>query len=340
MAYETGVPSSMNDLMDKLETFASANGWTTNRDIAESGGTDGELSLERSGTHVHFLWNSSEADHIAMYHSLGYDVAGGIQQWQHTDDSGNSANVVPGTDARWQGSSEEYRHIRNIGAGPYTKYHFFEDSGTGYYYIHCVLEMAPLTFRHFGFGLLDKSWDWTGGEYVYAHVQRTGSASGQEILLASNGSASSGSAKRLATIHAEGLPNQPAASKWGTFASLADLNASWSDRAGEFQVRFQGGAPGGPLAAVFNNVPSNSGDGFLPMTPVAVWYRDTVATPDNIYFMGFQKDVRTLNTKNIAASTEVSVAGNTWVVFPSVRRQDLGATDESENLGIAYKKVT
>jgi hypothetical protein len=338
MAYQTGTSTSMNDLMNKLSTFAVANGWTQDQYTAEAGTTDGKMSLHKGTVYdVHFAWNSSESPSIAIYQSLGF-IAAGTDLWDHTDDSGNGPASTPSTYSTWNSLYYNYRFISEIGSGPYTSYCFFQDNGPPDY-LHVALEFAPYTYRHFGFGNLDKAWNWTGGEYCYGHIQRSSNPGGQDTLLPSVGSSSTTSADRHATIHAEGLPGEPASSKWGTFALLVALGSSWRDRAGEYQIRFVGGAPGGPIGSVFNNMPSNSGDGFLPLAANAIWYRDTTPSPDNIYFMGFQPDVRTLNMRNFQPQDEVTIGGDTWKIFPSVRKQNTGDKNESENLGIAYKKV-
>lgn len=337
MAFETGTASSMNDLMNKLSIFAVAQGWTEDQLTLESGATDGKMSLHKVGVFVHFAWNSSESPNIAMYQSLGF-IGSGTDTWLQTDDSGNGPPSNPSTGGVWTTTSQNERFIRNIGSGPFPSYHFFEGDGAEDY-IHVALEYAPLTYRHFGFGNLEKAWDWTGGEYCYGHTQESGDPKAQEILLSSEGPGFSTPAPRAATIHAEGLPGQPGSSKWGTFGLPTTLSSSFNDRAGNFQVRFVGGAPGGPIGGQFNNMPSNSGDGFLPLAANAVWYRDVGPVPDNVYFMGFQPDVRTLNMRNFQPQDEVTIGADTWIIFPSVRKQNTGSVDESENLGIAYKKI-
>jgi len=339
MAYSSGTASSMNDLMSQLSTFCQANGWTQDQYTAESGGTHGKLSLHKGTVYVHFQWNSSIAASIAMYQSLGF-ISSGTNIWAHTDDSGNGPSTVP--IATWDNPTYtgRYRLISEIGAGPYTSHAFFQGNGVEDY-VHVVLEFAPYIYRHFGFGILEKSWDWTGGEYAYAHCQTyTPDNYFQDILLPSQGVASSTYANRFATVHAEGLPGEPVNSKWGTFAKFSALNSSWSDRAGEYQIRFLGGSPGGFIGNHFINMPSNAGDGFLPLNANAIFYRDLSPTPDNLYFMGFQPDVRSLNMKSFSPKDEVSVAGDTWVIFPAVRKQNTGDKNESENWGIAYKKIT
>ncbi|MCK5131694.1 MAG: hypothetical protein KAR40_06025 [Candidatus Sabulitectum sp.] len=341
MSYETGSASSMSDLMNKLQIFAVANGWTLDQYNVESGSSvDGKLSIHKGSVYVHFLWNANEANHIAMYQSLGYSGTG-VSQWLHTDDSGNGVTTLPGGTG-WSdtvSTHDGYRFISSIGVGPFTAYHFFQGNGTNEY-IHVALEYAPFLYRNFGFGELEKAWDWTGGEYCYGHCQENSSPLIQEPLLSANGDDSD--SDRLATIHVEGLPNQPAAGKWGIFIEKSEtsLGSPFLDRAGENQVFFSGGSNGGPVGFLFNIVPGNSGDGFLPLTSNGIFYRDAVTAPDNLYFMGWQPDVKTLNMKNFSPGDEITVGSDTWMIFPYVRKQYTADLNESRNLGIAYKKIT
>src|SRR5690606_5388829 len=127
--------------------------------------------------------------------------------------------------------------------------------------------------------------------------------------------------------------------KWGTFAAPTSLGSNWNDRAGNLQVRFVGGAPGGAVGVVFNNLPANSGDGFVPLAGVPIFYRDVTPNPDNLYLMGWMPDVRTLNRRNFNPKDEITVGVDTWKIFPHVRKQNTGDQNESENLGVAYKKI-
>lgn len=333
MAYQSGTASSMNDLMSVLSTFCVANGWTQDQYQAASGtGTHGKLSLHKGTVYVHYQWNPNITSSIGVYQSLGF-IDSSTNIWRHTDDSGTGPSSTPSV--AWDGSSFHYFNtISKIGDGPYTSYAFFQGDD----YVHVALEYAPGSYRHFGFGMLEKFWDWTGGAYVYGHCQWVSIASANNALLLGSGYPATTSSKCRATINVEGLPGQGVGSKWGGFMPQR-TTFDTTDRAG-YNLRIMwGGAPGGPIGSVFNNKPSNSGDGFLPMSANAVFYRNITPEPDEVYFMGFQPDVRTLNMKNYNPKDEISVAGDTWVIFPAVRKQFLNVSAESRNLGIAYKKV-
>jgi len=339
MAFETNTPTSMNDLMASLSSFAQLLGWTENRLTLDTGfgGTDGQLSLAKGSNHIHFAWNEGEANHISMYQSLGFD--GQVDQWEHPEDSGNGEDSEPSE--FWSDSTIlQERAIANIGSGPYESYWFYGDGD----YVHIVLEFSPGRFRHFGFGTLDKSWDWTGGEYCYAHTARIPDpkADNYDCLLASSGT-STLSRESFATIHAEGLPNQDPTSKWGVFLVQDTISEMGADRAGNPRVRFDGGAPGGVFGTVFLQMTADAGQGFLPLSPLGIFYTDVSVSPPEAYLMGFQPDVAIFNGRNYHPADEFTIGSDTYQVFPHARKTlDEGSNDRSgvsRNLFIAYRKI-
>ncbi len=342
MAYATGTAANMNALMTALSTFATANGWTEDQYTAESGtATHGRLSLHNTSAtsvYVTFYWNTTNYPHVAVYQALGYTPAS--HPAFEPDNAGNGTPQHPGIISAFETWNQptNYRYITDVGAGEYTSYAFFSGSSDGSY-IHCALEYAPFTYRHFGFGDLEKAWDWTGGGYCYGHSQSSGSPLAQSCLISSYGTTSGSTGRVGATLNCEGLNNQPAGSKWGSTGQFATLGIL-SSRDDEDHVRIVGGAPGGPLGSVFNNISSNSGDGFLPMSANAIFYRDVSQVKDDLYFMGWQPDIRTLNVKNFSPKDEITIGSDTWVIYPHAKKQNTGDPNESDNLGIAYKKVT
>lgn len=250
---------------------------------------------------------------------------------QHCDDSGNgivdSANVNLATS----------RNLHNIGNGPYPAYHFFLDTD----YFHGVLEYSSGLFRHFGFGTLEKFGDWHGGEYCYghSHVVSTPTSGSNTILL--DGlftDSSSNNEQRGATIHLQSLPNMLSTTKWGICWNNSSGGFT-TDRAGNVKVRTPGGFRGNTIGRAFGWIRSNVSNGFMPMVPIPAYYHDVSVTPTEAYLLGHMKDVRSLNMAPFDPGEEITIGADTWVVFPTVRKQFTGVTDESRNQGIAYKKI-
>ena len=114
------------------------------------------------------------------------------------------------------------------------------------------------------------------------------------------------------------------------------LVAVSTDRAGNAKVQVQGGFRSGPVARHFGFYASGSQSGFIPMTPIGVWYRTGTA----IYHLGTLPDVRAVNIKNFAKAQTVTISTDTWQVFPSSQKTTAAVADASRNQGIAYKQVT
>jgi hypothetical protein len=134
MAYQTGTATGTADLLDKLNTFAAASGWTLNRRDANS------LSISK-GTVYQNLWE--DGTQIKMYLATGYD--GGLA-W----------NAQPGANPFTQVSREM--------SGSFSTYHFFADGD----YIYIVVEVDPGLFKHMAFGKIHKCSAYDGGEFSSA----------------------------------------------------------------------------------------------------------------------------------------------------------------------------
>lgn len=318
MAYQTGTSTGTVDLMSKLSTFAVANGWT------EDEASAGRLALHKSNVYVSFRWNTTTPAFVGIYQALGWVVS--TDPGNHTDDSGNGAisdqnNIL-----------DNERHIA-LGTGAFPSYHFFEDDT----YIHVVVESAADEFRHFGFGIITKIGDWTGGEYAYGMVMPTVGVANPLKNTASHlldGYLSdSNEREHAATLHVEGLPSEGGSSKWGVV--WANSGSQGTDRGANARVFIQGAYRGGPFARALGHFSAGSGSGLIPMYPLGVWYK----TGSDVHLLGFMPDVRGVTIEFFVGGDEVVIGGDTWVMFPAAVKgnaTDVGAT---KNQGIAYKKV-
>jgi hypothetical protein len=131
MAYQTGTSSGTPDLLDKLNTFAVANGWTLNRRDASS------LSISK-GTIYQNLWE--DGAQIKARLATGYD-------------GGSAWNAQPGSNP-WTQMSREM-------SGSFAAYHFFASGD----YIYVVVEVDPGLFKHLAFGKIHKCAAYDGGEF-------------------------------------------------------------------------------------------------------------------------------------------------------------------------------
>lgn len=329
MAYQTGTASSQQDLLDKLQTFAAANGWTV--DNWDTGNK--KLSMHKSTVYVHFRWDSvASTGSIGLYHSLGF-VAAGTNPWQHTDDSGSGYTTATG-------AVTSQRRIDRIGDGPFTTYYFFEDDT----YIHMVLEYAPGLYRHCYFGIMTKLGTWTGGEYMGGTIWYMGSGVGdfpQDTRHALPfGAGHTQNSTDNMTIHAEGMPGEPSAStKWGV--SWGGTIAG-NDRAAVGRLNMFGGLRDGPLTNAFAWIPANPNNGYIPLVPIPIYLRDDAGlSPEKWHLLGYAPDVRVCNIRHLEPAEEKTIGSDTWTFFPWVRkRYELDDAEESWYGGIALKKVT
>lgn len=319
MAYQTGTSTGTVDLLGKLATFAVANGWTQDESASD------RLALHKSNVYVSFRWNVTTPAFVGIYQALGWVVS--TDPGNHTDDSGN------GEISDQNNILDNGRHVA-LGTGAFPSYHFFEDDT----YIHVVVESAAGEYRHFGFGIVVKIGDWTGGEYAYGMVMPT---SGNANPLKNTAShlldgylADLNERGHAATLHVEGLPSEGGSSKWGVV--WANNGAQGNDRGSNVRVFIQGAYRGGPFARSLGHFSSGSASGLVPMYPLGVWYR----TSSDVYLLGFMDAVRGATIEYLTGGDEVVVGSDTWIFFPSAIKgtaQDVGAT---KNQGIAYKKVT
>lgn len=328
MAYETSTFSTVQDLADKLSTFAVANGWT------EDEASSGRLALTRSTVSVAFRWDTSSPTCIGIYQHTTWVTA--TDPGNHTGDSGQG--VVSGTDATIL--TGRHCEIPNTGGS----YWFFESDT----YIHVVIEYADQRYNHFGFGQMIKLGTWTGGDYAYGTYNgQSGTSSdnavydGSTYLLDAKLGARVGGGALLdqwaASMSMSGAPNQDGAGEWALVWGGAHTDMA-NDRAGNERANCQGGFRGGPTARAFARFGGTAQQGLNPMYPINCWYDD----PDNqrYYPIGYQPDVRGIRVEFLSGGDEIIVGSDTWVVFPTRYKDSVSTSSSTRNSGIAYKKVT
>lgn len=339
MAYETGSAVDLGDLLSKLDIFMVANGWTQDDfDDGVSAAAEGFAQWHRGNLHIGVKWVANAPNNMSIHQALGN--AGAVFPGAHTDDSGNGYNAAFGTDAQL----DDERCVNDIGNGPFPSYHFFENDASPNY-VHIVVEVSSETFTHFGWGEMNKFNDWTGGEYCYGFFRDEGTNS-SAIDIAHYApfdgiqAVSSTLAKRNATIHAEGLPNQLAAEKWlihiGGTTILDSVDRT--DTAGEIKRVTFGGFRGGPVAYLLGSFRADVATGHIPLYPWAIFLRDF--TNEFSYFLGDIPDIRGVDIFNFSPAQEVTVGSDVWIMFPMVRRTLDNIIGRTYFGGIAYKKVT
>jgi hypothetical protein len=341
MAYQTGSATGQTDLFSKLNTFAAANGYTTDY----HNGTNRFLALSRSadGVYVTFYWDG--VDHVALYQALGFSATYQEQPWNQANDSGNGNSVL--------GSISTGRHVNLIGNGPFPTYHFF--AYTNPYAIHVVLEFSAGLYRHFGFGKINKETIWTGGAFCYGHhwapeagfsifddPTNIAHSIGMDNLFQPQGGTYASNVGAGGTLHVEGLPNQPSGGKWGHACREAtdDLYVG-TDRASVQRVRISGSWRAGIPLAQYGWLLPDLSNGFIPIVPMLFFYHDGDAssTPNDWYYLGSMPNIGHIHLEGIDPAQVITVGADDWVAFPGVRKAKVGSNNqESWNMGIIYRK--
>lgn len=336
MAYQTGTSTTIENLMTQLSTFLVANGWT--EDFVTLG-DPGRMGLSKNSIFVAFQWSEtadSNSGTLAIYQNLSNDDSTNV--WNSTGDSGSGAAT------QTVNSFDSARGVQNF-AGPHAAYHFFEQNASPAY-CHIVVEVDTNRFRHFGFGELEKIGDWVGGEYCYGHTwtQLAGSidlpsSTAHSVLL--DAQTQGLGLGHESSIHARGFPEQAAGDRWITVGRLAGFPATGTDRAGNDRMAGLGSSRGAFVGAYMSGHRLSQLTAFKPLIPMPVFMYNNTPAPDLVRFIGTHPDVRLVNMANIDPGETFTIAGETWFIFPWVRKQFLqNDTEESWNGGYAYRQET
>lgn len=342
MAYQTGTASDQTDLMNKLSTFAQANGYTQEY----YNGTTKFLSLSRSvdNLYVSFAWDG--IDTIAVYQALGFSATYQEQPWNQANDSGGGSDTIPS-------QIDRGRQVSRIGNGAFTAYHFF--AHTDPYCIYVVLEFSPGLYRHFGFGCINKVGIWTGGAFAYGHhwafadnfnayddpIHAAHSVVMDSLFQHGLSTYLTYTENAGGTLHCEGLTGQDATSKWG-MSGIYNQSPSYigTDRNGNPKIRLVGGCRSSVALTMLGGFLPDLANGFIPIMPMELYYYRYPST-DGVYYLGNMHNVGHIHLHGIDPAQEITVGSDTWIAFPMVRKSNIGNNNqESENAGIIYKKVT
>jgi len=340
VAYSTGAATDIPDLMSKIETFISANGWT----IDEADSFQGQPAWHKNSCYVSFRYDGSSPSafgrSMGVYQATGYSGTG-TRPGGHTGDSGCGYWVasVPA-----DSTIDTYRCVYQMGDGPFTYWLFEYDDGT-VYYINIVLEVRQGEYRHIGFGMLEKFGDWgghAGGEYLYGCRNESGYNSGDSCfgLDSGNTGSSTEGTDSAASIRVGGSYPGKELSDWATVTSSKTLYTNSKDRANVQRSGVLGGVRKGAFPAVYGQFTGYPGfTGVIPMTAIELFMIDY--TNGRTRFLGAQKDIRFLSIANFSAAEEVVIGSDTWVMFPILKKGTLMAADaqgDSGYAGFAYRK--
>jgi len=341
MGFKNETVTGLEDLVTKIDAYLVSRGWTSD----ELDTVTGEWGISRDTIFAQARWEKPvvASPSMGLYHSLGF-ISTATLPGNHTDDSGNGAI---------SGSNGTIALQRRLFVGATPSQYWCFDSNSSPHYAHIVVQLDSTTVGHFGFGIIDKVGDWTGGEYCYA--ERTNPASTSVAIQATSTYLLDGLCQDqtpvvnmeeiAATLHLESFPNQVGggSGKWGIpMGNQADANFG-TDRASVARQRLIGGFRGSMLARAFGDFQSTPTDGLVPMYPIGCWFEDTtnvtVSAPV-IMLLGWMQDVRGVSIKDFVIGDSVMVGGDEWFLFPSQKKGNTGSlTNTTAHQGIAYRKI-
>jgi hypothetical protein len=142
VAYETGVATSPSDLLSKLRSFAEDNDWATS-----------STSTPPLPGGAVFEYNDSGVDIFGAV-GLGptYDIPPALVlptvNWLSRGCRARSGGAAFNAQTSDSGIEMEM----NLGAGPYTAYHFYAGKEDASPYLHMTVEVAAGKFRHWALG--------------------------------------------------------------------------------------------------------------------------------------------------------------------------------------------
>lgn len=164
MSFETGVSTSPSNLLSKLVTRLTTDGWT----IVRTNGSPGtQVSISdgsaTEANQLNFLADDTAASaHIACQPSVS-DGGSGVAFYAHTGSPNTSGSGGTFVTMGQRGSSVDQGF-----SGTHTAYFFFTGSTSDGRYCHVIVEGTSGVYFHLYFGTLEKAGTFTGGQYVTA----------------------------------------------------------------------------------------------------------------------------------------------------------------------------
>ncbi len=314
--------SSLENLVDKIAQFAVAAGWTQHKNTIASGLRT--IALRKGGDYIH-IWNSSTTV-LNISASVGFT-------------SGNAPRSQPNQSIRY--------NFATTGAGPFANVFMFADNSPSEH-VHVAIEISGGFFRHFTFGMLDKSCagTYTGGTYFDCNkwdtnTSRRGDPNSAYHHWLFGGGGNAGTNGGGVRVDHGSLSNYFApfiAANYTTqgtepIASGGSIYNTTSETGnyGDAYRNTQG----------FYDRSINSWMGITPMSPIQV----RLERPGNYFsIIGEAPNIRLLNMSRFTPGEEVTLGtSDVWKIFPMIRQTSSftsGDPEASSQYAYAYKKVS
>jgi hypothetical protein len=301
MAYETGVASSPADLLTKLATFAVTNGW------ANTAASGGGLMLSKGQIVVGLNTDSDE-----LFSRGATAVNGALAYNAQPNNSGTT-------------------HSCDLGAGPFTAYHFYSLVEEGKDLLAACVEISSGVFRHWVAADLIKFGAWTGGPYFNSQNHNDGSSEANDPYSSyhryiCDTQQSNASQSGHAWVDVDGLTNN-----WKLETHDGDYTASTR---GPGVFRQDG------MLYWFSQVGYQRFNLRTPLFPADIY----VNRPSSLRsIMGRIPAFRLCSMRNHTPGEIVTIGGADFQLWPCVSRTDAwGATSTTPSsgyFGYAYKRT-
>ncbi len=312
MAYQLTSATSVEDLINKIATFAVAAGWTARRNDLVS--TNRTLTLQKSGDNIHIY--NTDTSTVRVNGSVGYD--GGL-----------AANAQPNQAASIAQA--------NVGTGPFPNVFLFA-SNTPAEHVFVVVEVASGLFRHIAFGQVVKIGAYTGGTffdatgYSAASTVANNMSANDHHRLCDNGSGysnSCGASGGGVRCDFDGNVNYFAPFRRPTdFATPVASGGFWGST--------QTGGDDDARNVDFYSRSINSVAGVTPLAPILLRVERGSGFWSDI---GQVPNIRFLNMSRFNAADEFTIGSDTWKVFPWLRKGNVSNQQYSQELAFAYLKT-
>jgi hypothetical protein len=293
MPYQTGAASDPADLLADLGTFAAANGWTV------SSPTSGKVFSKGSA----FCGVVADADSLDSRGCISYD-------------SGLAWNAQPGHSG--------VTHSCNLGAGPFTAYHFYAESEESKSFLGAVVEISAGVYRHWVLGDLIKYGAWTGGTYSDSVFHDTTSDDANRTTSANHrylaDTIYGGTARGQFYCNVDGLTDN-----WVKIAASSDIASASSFGTG--CVRGDGKWIGA-IGSQYQKWNLRT-----PLFPLELF----VNRPSSLRsIVGRVPALRHVSLRNYMPGEILSIGGDDWQLWPVVARTDTSGSSSSTTPSSGY----
>jgi len=352
MAYQTGSGGEVSALFAAIRDFAVAQGWTKSGEGLNA--TGGYLFLEKGVCHM-------SAQYYTNWTNNAYDANGTLYTLSNYGFRATVNSAINPALTTWFGHPG-YPHsgdieqdgyystvVRDLN-GPLVAWHLFSDAAGSY--IHAAVNTQADRWVHFGFGAADKGTMTHSGAAYVTGTSNTWYRDSNAADPTNDGFYFYNAPRRhvapftgLNSIYyipdaltADFAPIA-AMNRWGSTDPICIINRTLTtyNKPESFPNNLYGSSMLDALIAA--NTPSWSGQLPLHGSPLLVRLYDY----SKFCIVGMFPDVRLLNMEGLLPGSEITLATDTWKVFPITRQNSWSAsgtlTLTSGQYAVAYKKL-